>query len=942
MNATAIWCMVWSALALAGVGKQLGPVPLRKRHYRRGAAAASSRDWLLVRGGQAGDELDAERERLYDAYNQLHVLARRYNKAFDAPAIVVVGAQSSGKSALIEALMGFQFNEVGGGTRTRRPIALRMHYNPDCDEPRCYVRDERFEGGLATGDGERSATLSEVRAFVESENRRLERDAHRSFENREIVVRVEYRHCPNLVLVDTPGLIAAAPSLGVATEDEGVEQRKWRRAATEAYELALSRCKPREHILLCIEDTADWKLDSIARRLCQQADPTLSRTIVVNTKLDTKLVQFAQRKDVANFLRAKPLVRLHPHLLAGPFFTSVPAGRVGQSPTVPNLPTKRSTFFWDSDDDDTDDDFAAYDSDAAFRAAVDRAASADASLVASRIGAEAYGDVALKLGVASLRTFLEARVERTYRVNVARVLPLLRAERAKVSSALKRVSEELDGLTPQRLRRSADAVADKFCRALAAAVAGAVSAPPSDFGETLADERVHGGAFLAPDDLLEGDVLAEDDFSADQHFEYDEDEEEETGGRRRRRMARGGFSPAAAKRGNKKKNKAVSSMELTLSQADLDQSVGHASASLYGGAQYRRAMREFAVAVRHLSLPELDTDEIANALGVGDVHDGADLVRAACVIAVDKARRSFEPQLETLAVRVSHVMRRLPPVLEYIIDKQDASDDKQRLDDSGRANFFRLVSRIYDTYVAELAETANGRCKDDLQAMTRFVTWDLASQGGDATHALKTALSPMPALAGADDDNVDHVLVGDLDDEPVNLGVGADGALGEDEETVVREWKRLARSTDDEQQPEPTSAEIVEALATDSAHEIFGSAESSLNSKKMVAVLVKRIASAWREHFARTVAVKFNCFFLVPFVDRFPLTLRESLDDVFDNNSDLFDVSNARKALEARRDLLQQELDANNKLHNTFDAIQRACTHDFSRDEPERSQDPRR
>ena len=43
--------------------------------------------------------------------------------------------------------MGFQFNEVGGGTRTRRPIALRMHYNAACDEPECYVNDERFAGG---------------------------------------------------------------------------------------------------------------------------------------------------------------------------------------------------------------------------------------------------------------------------------------------------------------------------------------------------------------------------------------------------------------------------------------------------------------------------------------------------------------------------------------------------------------------------------------------------------------------------------------------------------------------------------------------------------------------------------------------------------------------------------------------------------------------------
>ena len=69
------------------------------------------------------------------------------------PAVVVVGAQSAGKSALVEALMGFQFNEVGGGTRTRRPIALQMHYNAACDEPAVYIMDERFVGGEPVADG---------------------------------------------------------------------------------------------------------------------------------------------------------------------------------------------------------------------------------------------------------------------------------------------------------------------------------------------------------------------------------------------------------------------------------------------------------------------------------------------------------------------------------------------------------------------------------------------------------------------------------------------------------------------------------------------------------------------------------------------------------------------------------------------------------------------
>lgn len=84
-------------------------------------------------------ELVESQARLYEAYNELHSLAQEFQTPFDAPAVLVVGHQTDGKSALVEALMGFQFNHVGGGTKTRRPITLHMKYNPECDSPLCYL-----------------------------------------------------------------------------------------------------------------------------------------------------------------------------------------------------------------------------------------------------------------------------------------------------------------------------------------------------------------------------------------------------------------------------------------------------------------------------------------------------------------------------------------------------------------------------------------------------------------------------------------------------------------------------------------------------------------------------------------------------------------------------------------------------------------------------------
>ncbi len=133
--------------------------------------------------------------------------------------------------------MGFQFNHVGGGTKTRRPITLHMKYNAACVQPNCFLITEDY--------GEQEVTLEELQVssaaacasctctdsallavapssfevvqpkvmlsscwpvlqdYIESENARLERE--QQFWAKEIVVKIEYKFCPNLTIIDTPG-----------------------------------------------------------------------------------------------------------------------------------------------------------------------------------------------------------------------------------------------------------------------------------------------------------------------------------------------------------------------------------------------------------------------------------------------------------------------------------------------------------------------------------------------------------------------------------------------------------------------------------------------------------------------------------------------------------------------------------------------------------------
>jgi hypothetical protein len=297
-----------------------------------------------------------------------------------------------------------------------------------------------------------------------------------------------------------------------------------------------------DYIILCVEDTADWK-HGATREVVMKADPDLSRTVIVNTKLDTKVPQFGSPSDVEEFLKASIVSRLAPHKLGGPFFTSVPSGRVGGADDC---------LFT------TDDEFV--------HACADNE-EADRGTVKDRLKSGPATSRALlpRVGLSRLRGFLERRVDECYRRNVAKIVPLLQAEHAAASKRLAAAEQDLEALSMDRLKASADAFCDGFCAALKEAIHGSVVAPPSSFGETLGQENLAAGSF------------------------HDR------------------CAMAVSERGWERL---------------VGSDVGNKDHRLYGGSQYHRALREFALATRCLRLPTITEDEVANAAGVGDTHDG--------------------------------------------------------------------------------------------------------------------------------------------------------------------------------------------------------------------------------------------------------------------------------------------------------------------------------
>ncbi|CAM9746455.1 unnamed protein product [Ascophyllum nodosum] len=775
----------------------------------RGGAVAGGVDV----GGSAnrdGSTRSQQRETLYEAYNMLHTLAQDFHKPFDSPAVLVVGHQTSGKSALIEALMGFQFNQVGGGTKTRRPIALRMQYNPDCDQPRCY---------LALEDGkEEPRSLQEIQAYIESENRRLERDPVRSFDSREINIRMEYRFCPNMILIDTPGLIHAPSGRNL-----NAEQRSLTTAAREAENLVVQKMRCQDYVILCVEDTTDWK-HATTRNVVTQVDPDMSRTVLVTTKLDTKLPQFGAREDLEDFLMAPLMQRMYRCMLGGPFFTTVSSGRVGR--------TREAAYF----------------SNEAFVQAVRRSERDDQMFIAAKLGSQAAPSCLPRVGVSRLRRFLERRVEECYRRNVARIVPQLQHEMARTEGRLRATDEEIEALSLESLKASANEYREHFSRALALAIQGTIKAPPEKFGETLEAEQLRAGSFLD-----------EADVDPDQ---WD-------------RM-----------------------MEIE---------VGNGDNKLFGGAQYHRVLREFNFAIRHMNPPEVTEDEIANSAGVSDMHDGVNFMRAACVIAVEKARSSFEPVLDALRVRTVHVMKRLFGVVEHML-----TADGLHMSEAHQKPFGLIVKRVYEDFVEKCVAECLDRCRHDLTALTRFVTWDLHERSAGA---LRRSLP-------------DSSMV-----QIYSLAVDSSNRRARRARGHARSGEDLETSTDDDgdvfdQWQDANSGGLGGAGSVMRQKDYFNlqqlmeeasCSRDAARTSAVVSSLVEHIMLGWREHFARAVAMKFNCFFLMPFVDDFPSYLRQELDKVYEG--DMFDIAEAREVLVRRRESLLAECKACHEIQRKFDSI---------------------
>ncbi|KAH9752235.1 Dynamin-like protein ARC5 [Citrus sinensis] len=696
---------------------------------------------------------------LYEAYNELHGLAQELETPFDAPAVLVVGHQTDGKSALVEALMGFQFNHVGGGTKTRRPITLHMKYNPLCELPLCHLASSDVDPTLA-----QEKSLQEIQSFIEAENMRLERESNSNqFSAKEIIIKVEFKYCPNLTIIDTPGLIAPAP---------GRKNRALQDQARAVESLVRAKMQHREFIILCLEDCSDWS-NATTRRVVMQIDPELKRTIIVSTKLDTKIPQFARASDVEVFL-SPPACTLDGFILGGsPFFTSVPSGRVG-----------------------TGHD-SVYSSNEEFKQAIFIREMEDITSLEEKLGRSLSKQERSRIGVSKLRSFLEELLQKRYMDSVPMIIPLLEKEYCSTTRKLNEINKELSTLDEVKLKEKGRVFHDLFLTKLSLLLKGTVVAPPDKFGETLQNERINGGAFVGTDGLQFPHKL-----------------------------------------------------------------IPNAGMRLYGGAQYHRAMAEFRFVVGGIKCPPITREEIVNACGVEDIHDGTNYSRTACVIAVAKARDTFEPFLHQKEG-------------EYL---------------SGHEVFLRRVASAFNNFAESTERACREKCMEDLVSTTRYVTWSLHNKN-------RAGLRQFLDSFGSTEQSA--VLSNSLS-MPLCQESSFVSVANEKHDTKPRTDVKLSQVASGVDSS--SSVQTTETRLADLLDNTLWNRRLAPSSERIVYALVQQIFHGIREYFLASAELKFNCFLLMPVVDKLPALLREDLESAFEGDLDnVFDITNLRHSLSQQK-----------------------------------------
>ncbi|KAF3337168.1 dynamin-related protein 3A-like protein [Carex littledalei] len=177
------------------------------------------------------------------------------SSTIDLPQVAVVGSQSSGKSSVLEALVGRDFLPRGSDICTRRPLVLQLVH---CPEKTDGQGDEW--GEFLHLPGKRFFDFQEIKKEIETETNK-EAGGNKGVSDKQIRLKIFSPNVLNITLVDLPGIT----KVPVGDQPTDIEAR--------IRTMILSYIKHKTCIILAVSPANADLANSDALQMARVADP---------------------------------------------------------------------------------------------------------------------------------------------------------------------------------------------------------------------------------------------------------------------------------------------------------------------------------------------------------------------------------------------------------------------------------------------------------------------------------------------------------------------------------------------------------------------------------------------------------------------------------------------------------------------------------------------
>ena len=185
------------------------------------------------------------------------------NEYIKLPRICSLGTQSSGKSSVLESIVGLDFLPRGDGVVTRRPLELRL----------CHINSGQPWAIFEERKGVKFTDFVKVRETIEALTDEVCK-TNKNIIDKPIVLNVYSQTCPDLTLVDLPG-VTRVP---IGDQPKNIEQI--------TKDMARRYVEDPLTIILCVIAANSDIATSDGLMLAKDIDVAGTRTLGVLTKLD--------------------------------------------------------------------------------------------------------------------------------------------------------------------------------------------------------------------------------------------------------------------------------------------------------------------------------------------------------------------------------------------------------------------------------------------------------------------------------------------------------------------------------------------------------------------------------------------------------------------------------------------------------------------------------